>query len=163
MGRTTDHAAPAATSQDPTFSGRVGYRPNAALNIGANGSFGGYLLPSAKTPAVGLNNFKQITFGPDISYAWHHWNFWAEAMASRFEVPFVGNADTVAYYVESRYQFTPQFFGAPRWNQQLFDDVPNGAGGKEAWDRDIFRIDAALGYRFTRHIQTIERLVIPAL
>jgi predicted porin len=74
-------------------------------------------------------------------------------MASRFEVPNVGNADTVAYYVETKYKFTPELFGAVRWNQQLYDDVPNGAGGKEPWDHDMWRIDSAVGYRFTRHIQ----------
>lgn len=74
-------------------------------------------------------------------------------MASRFEVPNVGNADTVAYYLEAKYKFTPKFYGAARWNQQLFDDVTNAAGAKEQWDHDIWRAEAAVGYRFTRHLQ----------
>ena len=27
-------------------------------------------------------------------------------------------------YIEAKYKFTPQFFGALRWNQQLFSTIP---------------------------------------
>lgn len=137
----------------PTYTGRIGYRPDAAWNVGANASYGAYLLPSAETATVKIGDYHQTTVGPDVSFAWRHWNFWAEAMASRFEVPNVGNADTVAYYIESRYKFNPNLYGALRWNQQLFDDVTNAAGAKELWDQDIWRAEAAMGYRFTRHLQ----------
>jgi hypothetical protein len=36
----------------------------------------------------------------------------------------------------------------------IFDDVPNGAGGFTAWDQDAWRIEGAVGYRWTRHLQT---------
>jgi len=140
--------------ENPTYTGRIGMRPNAAWNIGANASYGPYLLPSANTPTVDISKFQQFTIGPDISFSWRHWQFWAEAMAARFEVPNVGNADTIAYYLESRYKITPKLFGALRWNQQFFDDVKNAAGADVPWDRDIWRAEVALGYRFTRHLQT---------
>src|SRR5207249_4445140 len=62
-------------------------------------------------------------------------------------------ADPAAYYLEGRYKLTPSLFGALRWNQQLFGEVSDGRGGERAWDRDVWRIDAALGYRFDRHLQ----------
>ncbi len=65
----------------------------------------------------------------------------------------IGNADTFTYFVEAKYKFTPNLFAAVRWNQQLFDTVPDGAGGAQHWDRNISRVDTALGYRFTRHLQ----------
>jgi len=68
-------------------------------------------------------------------------------------VPNVGDADTLAYYLETKYKITSQLFAAVRWNQQFFADINNGAGGKTPWDRDVWRVDAALGYRFTRHLQ----------
>ena len=68
-------------------------------------------------------------------------------------MPNVGNADTVAYYFEAKYKFTTRLFGALRWNQQFFGDVRNAAGALTAWDRDAWRVDAALGCRFTRHFQ----------
>lgn len=141
---------------DPTFSGRLGWRPNASWNVGSSVSYGTYLLPAAQPtlPAgTALRDFNQLTVGTDVSYAWHHWQFWAEAMASRFQVPNVGNAETLAYYLEAKYKLTPRLFAAARWNQQLFDDVPDGAGGRQRWDQDIWRVEAALGCRLNRHLQ----------
>ncbi len=88
-----------------------------------------------------------------LSFAWHHLQFWAEFYEARFEVPRVGNADTFAYYVEAKYKFTPQLFGALRWNQQLFANVNDGFGGRVRWSQDLARIDIAATYRFTTHTQ----------
>ena len=144
--------------EHPTFSGRVGYRPDAAWNFGSSFSYGAYLVPPAQTLAAfpagrGLGDFPQTTLAQDVSFAWHHWQLWAEVFESRFEVPNVGNADTVAYFLETKYKITPRLFGALRWNQQLFGRVSDGAGGRQPWDRDFWRADGALGYRFDRHLQ----------
>ena len=50
-------------------------------------------------------------------------------------------------------KFTPQFFGALRWNQQLFGTVRDSTGSSVPWGRDVWRIDLGLGYRFTAHTQ----------
>lgn len=141
----------------PTVSGRLGYRPNATWNMGMSFSHGTYLLPAAEDTlprGKDLADFNQTTLAHDMSYAWRHWQIWGEIFASRFEVPNVGNADTLAYYLEAKYKITPKLFGAVRWNQQFFDKISNGLGGKERWDRDLWRIDTALGFRFDRHLQT---------
>src|ERR1044072_7924632 len=70
-----------------------------------------------------------------------------------FQVPNVGDADTFAYYIEAKYKFTPQFFGAVRWNQQLFGTVNDGFGHNVQWSNDLGRIDIAATYRFTPHAQ----------
>ena len=44
-------------------------------------------------------------------------------------------------------------FAALRWNQQLFGEVKNDRERDRAWDRDIWRLDTAVGYRFNRHLQ----------
>lgn len=140
----------------PVVSGRLGYRPSAAWDVGTSFSHGAYLLPPEDPLFSGgpsNGSFKQTTLAQDISYSWHHWQLWAEAFFSRFEVPNVGDADTAAYYLEARYKIRPRLYGALRWNQQFFDEVPNGMGGMERWDRDFWRIDSALGYRFDRHLQ----------
>ncbi len=143
--------------EHPTFSGRVGWRPNAMWNVGSSVSYGTYLLPNSQpTLPAGTNpgDFNQLTVGTDITFAWHHWQVWAEALAARYEVPNVGDADTLSWFVEAKYKITPKLYAAGRWNQQFFDKVPNGAGGFTDWDRDAWRIEGALGYRWTRHIQT---------
>lgn len=140
----------------PVFGGRVGFRPNASWNFGASFSHGPYLLPPEERLSVGAplkGDFDHTTLGYDISFSWRHWEVWGEVFASRFEVPNVGDADTLVYYVEAKYKFEPRLFGAVRWNQQLFDKIRDGMGGHKRWDRDIWRIETALGYRFDRHLQ----------
>ena len=144
--------------ENPTVNGRIGYRPNAAWNLGASFGYGTYLLPEAERGATfpagkGIGDYDQITLAHDISYAWRHWQLWGEVFLSRFEVPNVGNADTLAYYLETKYKFTTHLFGAVRWNQQFFAKVNDGLGGQTPWDRDLWRVDAAVGYRFNRHLQ----------
>ncbi len=149
--------SPTATQwQNPTFSGRVGYEPDEMWNIGFSASAGPYLQPEAEPtllPGRGLDNYLEIVLGQDVSFAWHHVQVWAEAYEARFEIPGVGDADTEAYYVETKYKFTPQFFGALRWNQQFFNSLPAGLGNGGTWSRNVSRIDIGPGYRPTAHTQ----------
>jgi hypothetical protein len=142
--------------QNPTFSGRVGYLPNEMWSLGFSASAGPYLQPEAQptlAPGRGLGDYLEIVLGQDASFAWHRVQVWAEAYEARFEIPEVGNADTVAYYVEAKYKFTPQFFGALRWNQQFFSSLPVSPGAGARWSRDVARVDIGPGYRLTPHVQ----------
>lgn len=140
----------------PTVSGRVGFRPNEMWTFGFSVSDGAYFRPEAmRTLPYGtdIGDYHERVLGQDISFAWHHWQFWAEFYEARFEIPRFGDADTFAYYLEAKYKFTPHFFAAVRWNQQFFSDVTNIYGGTAPWGRDIWRVDLAGGYRFTAHTQ----------
>jgi hypothetical protein len=142
--------------EHPTFSGRVGFRPNQIWNFGLSASDGPYFRPEAeRTLPSGrdIGDYREFVLGQDVSFAWHHLQLWAEFYEARFEVPRVGDADTFAYYLEAKYKFTPQLFGALRWNQQLFGNISDGAGGQVRWGQNLWRIDVAAGYRFTSHIQ----------
>ncbi len=143
---------------DPTVSARLGFRPDAAWNMGASFSRGTYLLPDAGNVAAfpasrSIGDFPQTIFGADAAYVHGPWQLWGEIFLSRFVVPNVGDADVLAYYIEAKYKFSARFFGALRWNQQFFGDVNDGTGGRTPWDRDVWRVDAALGCRLTRHLQ----------
>lgn len=142
----------------PTYTTRIGYTPNAAWDFGGSFSYGAYLVDGAEQRATfpagyDRGSFNQITLGWDLAYAKRHWEFWSEVILSRFQVPNVGNADSLSYYFETRYKFSPKLFAGVRWNHQLFDSVPDGVGGDRHWDRNIWRIDTSLGYRFTRNAQ----------
>jgi hypothetical protein len=142
--------------ENPTFSGRAGYRPNEAWNFGFSASEGPYFRPEAEPtlpPGTGIDDFREFVLGQDASFAWHHVQVWAEFYEARFQVPNVGDVDTCAYYIEAKYKFTPQLFGALRWNQQLFATINNGYGQNEHWSPDLERIDVAATYRFTTHAQ----------
>jgi hypothetical protein len=142
--------------EDPTFSARVGFRPNEAWNFGFSASEGAYFRREAEPtlpPGRDIGDYLEFVLGQDASFAWHHLQVWAEFYEARFEVPRVGDADTFAYYVEAKYKFTPQFFGALRWNQQLFGTNSDGYGHDVRWSEDLGRIDIAATYRFTPHAQ----------
>src|SRR5437899_1621275 len=141
---------------NPSFSSRFGFRPNQAWNLGLSASEGPYFRREAEStlpPGRDIDDYREFVLGQDASFAWHHLQVWAEFYEARFEVPRVGNADTFAYYIEAKYKFTPQFFGALRWNQQLFGTVSDGYGHNVHWSEDLGRIDIAVTYRFTPHAQ----------
>jgi len=143
--------------ENPTFSGRLGFRPNEAWNFGLSASEGPYFRPEAEPtlpPGRNIGDYREFVLGQDAAFAWRHFQVWVEFYEARFQVPRVGNADTFAYYIEAKYKFTPQLFGAIRWNQQLFGDVSNPLGGGNIpWSQDLARIDLSAGYRFTSHTQ----------
>ena len=142
--------------EHPTVSGRIGMRPTAAWKVGTSFSHGAYMLPPAEPtlPAgTELSDFPQTTVGADVSYAWHRLQLWAEAMATRFDVPRVGDADSLGYFVEAKYKLTTQLFGAVRWNQMFFNPVNVPGQGPQNWDQDQWRVDLALGWRLDRHLQ----------
>lgn len=140
----------------PSVHARVGFRPNEMWRLGFSAGDGPYLrdeaggtLPKGRD----LQHYHERVLAQDVSFAWHHWQVWAEFFEARYETPRVGNADTFLYYVEAKYKLTPQLFVAVRWNQQFYADVRDGEGGRAPWGHDMWRIDSALGYRFTADTQ----------
>ena len=140
----------------PTVSGRVGWRPDPAWNLGFSASSGEYLarVPQTKIPpGFTRHDYREIMIAHDLGYAWRHFQLWAEVFAVRFKVPGVGNLDTVSGYVEAKQRFSPRFSAAVRWNQQLFSHVTNAAGESLRWGRQTWRIDVAPTWRFTTQTQ----------
>ena len=141
---------------DPTFTGRLGFRPNEMWNLGFSASSGAYLASEAAPtlpPGRNIGDYREEALAQDLSFEWHHFQLWAEIYEARFQVPNVGNADTIVYYLEAKYKLTPQLFAALRWNQQLFGTVLDDDGESVRWGNDLWRVDAALGYRFTPYTQ----------
>jgi hypothetical protein len=141
---------------NPTFSGRFGFQPDPMWNFGMSASGGAYLDSVAEpTLSAGreIGDYRELVLGQDVSFAWHHLQLWAEAFETRFEVPRIGNADVIAYYVEAKYKITPQLFGALRWNQQLYSTLRD-EDERVQWGGDTWRVDAAVGYRFTDYLQS---------
>jgi hypothetical protein len=140
---------------DPTVSGRVGFTPDAMWNVGISGSAGAYLNPDASvTLPAGqhVGDYREILLGQDVTFAWHRFQLWGEIFESRFEVPNIGNADALSYYLEAKYKVTAQLFAAARWNQQLYGSVRDD-DDYVTWGNDAWRIDGAIGYRFTTYLQ----------
>jgi hypothetical protein len=142
--------------ENPTVSTRIGFRPNQMWNFGLSASDGAFLRPDAESllpHGRDIGDYREKVLGQDISFAWHHVQIWAEFYEARFEIPRLGDADTFAWYVEAKYKFSPRFFGALRWNQQLFDKIDSNSRSDISLGQDIWRLDAAAGYRFTPYVQ----------
>jgi hypothetical protein len=140
----------------PTVTGHLGWNPGPAWQLGISGSRGSYMLESATSTlpqGKHIGDFSHTLIGADAAYSWRHLQVWSEFFASRSEVPNVEDCDAVAYYVETKYQVAPRWFGALRWNQALFEKISNGEGREIPWDRNAWRIDTGIGYRFDRHVQ----------
>jgi hypothetical protein len=141
---------------DPTFGARLGYAATPALALGASASRGAYLRPDADPllrPGKDVGDYPQTTLAADLAYSARRWRAWAEVFASRFDVPGISNLDTLAYYVEWKHEPRGRWWVALRWNQQVFEEISDGAGGDVSWDRDVWRVDGSVGMRFTRHMQ----------
>lgn len=139
----------------PTMSVRLGYRPNPMWDVGFSASDGVYLreYAGASVPA-GLSraDYRQRVIAHDLAFAWRHWQLWAEVYATRFEIPGIGDGDTIAAYAEAKYKFTPRFSGAVRWGRQIYGTIPNGPE-RVAWGRAVSRVDFAPAFRFSPHLQ----------
>ena len=137
----------------PAIGMKLSFNPNEAWHFGISGAENTYLRPNAAPLSPGDNpdSFRQYLIGQEISYARGHLQIWAEAFQSRFEIPRLGEADVFAYYLELKYKFTPQLFGAMRWNQEFFDSGTDPAGESIAHAHKVSRVDLAFGYRFTAH------------
>jgi hypothetical protein len=140
----------------PTVNARLGFRPNEEWNIGFSASDGAYFRPEAEMyfpSGRDIGDYHQTSIAQDITYEHHHWQLWAEFHETRFEIPLLEDGCTFGYFLELKYKFTPQLFGALRWNQQFFNDISDGAGGNVQFAPDISRIEIAGTYRFTAHTQ----------
>ena len=150
----------------PTFTGRAGYRPDAAWNIGVSGSSGSYISQAAydrfsNTSKAGssIGESRQNVVGTDISYAHGPLEFWSEFAWSQYEVPdakagkAVGNIGAYSYFIESKWKFMPQFWLSGRWNQQLYSNVTPAGGSETPWYNNLWRADACLGFKINRFTQ----------
>jgi hypothetical protein len=131
------------------YEARVGYEPIIGLKLGASYALGPYLKKSR------FDDMDQQTFGFDAAYSIGHWQFWSEFFATEWEAPNISDElRAYSYYVETRYKFTPGFYGSLRWGQIFFNEIEKANGNDTRWDRDAWRIEAGLGYFIRKNIVT---------
>ena len=104
----------------PTWTGRLGYRPSVATNYDLSISQGPYLqdrVASLLSARQDIDDFDQLTIGGDLAWARGHFQLWTEIIYSSFEVPNIGQVETIAYYLEAKYKWSPRVYTAVRWGQ----------------------------------------------
>ncbi len=139
----------------PATAARLGWRPSAAANLGLSFARGPHLEPGAGGLAPGHSraDYAQTSLGHDFTYARGHFQFWGELIVSRFELPGLGHADTLAYALETSHRFTPRWAGFARWSRQFFAPVKLADGDEARWGRDAWRIEAGVALRLAAHAQ----------
>lgn len=138
----------------PTIGGRVAWRPDLRWTLGLSMSRGTYLGPSATEAlpdSAEPEHYRQTVYLADLTYAFHHLQFWAEVVHAHFAVPYGDSLRSTAYFLEAKYKFAPRLSGAIRWNQQ-FPDSPDDTWG-ESESEDESRLDLAVTWRFDAHSQ----------
>lgn len=138
--------------ENPTFSGRVGYRPSAALSYGFSASRGPYLDPESEAllpSGVDIGDLPYTTLGADISWAHRDLIISGEIIASRFETLAAGDLDSLSYYAQVRWKFAPGLWVAGRWGQTFNNDARGLNGESVEWSPDLWRISASVGWRAT--------------
>lgn len=137
----------------PNFEGRLGWHPDARWNFGASAAQGPYLLRNTPVASGLWHDYAQTTLGLDAAWQEGSWQVFGELIQSTFETPQAGSVDTWSYFVEARRQLGPEWFAGLRWNQQFYSSEEDGVGRSTAWDHDVWKLEAALGWRPYRDVQ----------
>lgn len=143
--------------RQPSWSGRLGYRPNVMWNLGLSVNEGVYLLPEAANSLLlghRLGDYRQRLLAQDVSFAWRRWQLWVEYAKAWFDVPRVDTVTTTAGFVEVKCKVTPQWALAARVNRQVFSQVVDRDGESWTWGRNVWRYDVASIYRISAHLQS---------
>jgi hypothetical protein len=141
---------------EPTVTGRVGFRPDAAWALGLSASHGTYLRrDAARTllPGEDRSDFSSTVIGADLRWSHHQFQVLGEMLASRSRTTTAGDLDSLAYYLEGRWKVNGTLFVAARWAQQWNDDfIPAGPGGIRGYTREIWRATAVAGFRVSENV-----------
>lgn len=142
---------------------RVGYMPRPELRVGISGAVGPYIAGPARDAGLtattypgSQTDYDQSLIGFDAEYSRGKAILFSEGYISSFEAPLIEeDLTTGGAYVEGRYDFLPDWFGAVRAGTMLFSQVkvPGSPGLKTGWDDDLIRLESSLTYRIAREIQ----------
>ena len=133
--------------------GRVGVKPTLGMRTGLSFAQGPYIRPDSTVSIPGnILDYDQTAYGFYWEYAIGYWQLYSELMQSEFESPFVkgGDISNVSGYFEARWNFTPGWYLAERFDVFQYSEIPvnnDGTGPKEKWGYDFNRIELALGFR----------------
>jgi len=136
--------------EEPTFSGRIGYRFSPAWNLGVSFSRGPYLEEDAFI-ADGFDRGDLINYKSGIDLKWEHrkWSILAEVIYDRYETLEVGTLESLNYYIQARYKIAPGLWFAGRISQAFNSNADLPSGESVPFSPDLTRAEAAIGFRLT--------------
>lgn len=137
--------------------GRLGTTLRPGVRLGVSGAYGPYLSPlpdDGPPPYPGSPpDYDQTLVGLDLELLLGRWAIFAEGYRSTWEAPLIeAPLDASGGFVEARYDVATGWYVAGRAGGLLFGDVTDTDGRTGAWDDDLMRYEAAVGYRLTREM-----------
>jgi hypothetical protein len=130
---------------DPALSLRLGWRPDAAWALGVSASRGPYLSPGV----AGRDDLLQSALGVDVRWAHHDWILSGEWIASEFETAAAGDLQAMGWFGQARWKAAPGLWLAGRAGVIAFDEARGPDGRDVEWTPDVWRLEAAAGWRLT--------------
>jgi hypothetical protein len=139
----------------PTFTGRLGFRPDAAWAFGTSASYGSYLAEDAEAllPAgTDRGDLAQTTLGLDARWAHRDWIITGEIIGTEYETLEAGDLRTLGWFLGTRYKAAPGVWLAGRFGQLLSNEITSPMGDSIPWTPDVWRAELAAGWRINSHI-----------
>ncbi len=140
----------------PSYVAHVGYRILPELYVGMAYNTGPYLGERARASFAneGFNSYKQKTWEMEFLFERGKTQVRGEILRDMWEVVNVLDYPVdVSGYVEVKQKFLTGFYGALRFGTIRYNRIHLSSGAKDAWDFDIWRGQAALGYRMMRNLE----------
>ncbi len=142
--------------------GRLGAEPLPGLRIGVSGVVGPYIGrrgEARERPTDfpgGPADYDQRLVGYDFEYSRGKVRIFSEGYINAWQAPLIAEDPSLrSAFLEARYNLRPAWYLAARVDAMTFSDLgpaATGTGNAEAWDDDVLRWEAALGYRFSREV-----------
>jgi hypothetical protein len=137
---------------------RAALTPAPGLVVGASAARGAWV--DAGVPRDREGPLAQTAAGLDVEYAWDRWIVRAEAVFSRWDLPYSAatangrDVRAAGAWLEARYRLAPRVFVAARADRLTFSRVPGGAFGTGPipWEAPVRRLEWTAGYYLQRNV-----------
>jgi hypothetical protein len=140
----------------PSYVAHLGYRIVPEFYVGVAYNAGPYLDERARGSVEEgqLNSYKQKTWEVEFLFERGKTVVRGEVFHDTWDVPNVWDRPKdVSGYVEIKQKFVPGLYGALRYGTIRYNEIRLSSGETEAWDFDVRRWQAALGYRVSRNLE----------
>lgn len=136
-----------------SWLGRLGAQPWPGVRAGFSASRGPWIADAfadQMPPGRTVNDYAQTLLMADLEWMFSTVELRGEGLWNEWQTPTAGDVDLRGGYVEAKVGLPSGVFAAGRWGVLRFGDVVDSTGAARAWDHDVSRLEAGLGYRVRR-------------
>lgn len=142
-------------NQEIAVHAKLGYSPVPEIQTAISWGRGAYLTDSASAdlaPGQSVNDYLQNIFVGSLTLARGYLEFHGEFFWNHFETPLRDDGlHSWSVYGDLEWKFAAGWYAAARYDTMRFEDV-EATGGAQSWDTDLQRVEAGVGYHFSRDL-----------